>query len=57
MSMTFNTRKRTEHNIDHAALERKTYMEMAPEKLEYVMQQAVLSRDDKELSGFCYNVR
>ena len=52
MSMPYYLKDRIGRNIDLSALERKTYMEMTPEELEYAMQQTVLSRDDKGSVGF-----
>ena len=40
------------HNKDEVSLKGKTYLEMAPEEIEQVIKQAVLSRCEEDLSGF-----
>ena len=50
--MPYHLKDRRDRNIDLSSIERKTYMEMTPEELEYTMQQSVLSRDDKGFIDF-----
>lgn len=52
MNMSNHLPKTPNQNKESLSLERKTYMEMTPEEMEYMMKQAVLSRDVEDPSGF-----
>ena len=51
-SYDFYTIHQKNHNKYEMSDERKTYIEKTPKELEFMMQQAVLSRDAEDLSGF-----